>query len=337
MSNLNNQPVKLELNNLINLYIFLINNYELFNQSFTLPEKYSRSMLKLNLNNLIEFREFLNSKNFTEAEIRYSEITLIADQKSILRDAMSFYKKNPDCSYNYSSDINLSNLTESMNKSDEFITHLEKQNSILQQYMAQEIIPMLKTQEENTKNLQDSIINSEILTNIQDQLLELKETLSDNPNLQNNLNTTIKSLFSESILEKELVPFKEAIAMPIIDLKSSITAATNNIKHSQKISEELINQTTSVIIESQNKIFPNLHKALAEIFKVELQNFFNSIKTLIVKNETNLLKSNKTHIRRLSIFVIIILAMVIICSISSSFFSAKLTTKYLYEILNTGK
>lgn len=286
-----------ELLGLIQYYSFLYYNYDAFNDVFPIDGKYEKSIIKVNLFNLIEIQDLIINGKFDEAKQLYTEITLFGNQKNIVLDIIDYYKKHPTVTYPKGLVINLDALSQPSN--DPSIS--KKEIEIISQKLDNTNEQVLKF-----NNLIESYLEQ---TNaIKKQIEELPDNI-DKINFSNfDLNPMLEQLenkLSKNILTPVIIDFNSSFEKNLTNLDDQMKELSGTIKrtgeyysHHEKLSLNILENTQKRIIESQNKIIPNLDKSIGDALENNLKSFFDAVVAQVIKNEDTVKNLNKQIIEK---------------------------------------
>lgn len=286
-----------ELLGLIQYYSFLYYNYDAFNDVFPIDGKYEKSIIKVNLFNLIEIQDLIINGKFDEAKQLYTEITLFGNQKNIVLDIIDYYKKHPTVNYPKGLVVNLDALSQP--STDSPIS--KKEIEIISQKLDNTNEQVLKF-----NNLIESYL--EQTNTIKKQIEELPDNI-DKINFSNfDLNLMLEQLenkLSKNILTPVITDFNSSFEKNLTNLDDQMKELSGVIKrtgeyysHHEKLSLNILENTQKRIIESQNKIIPNLDKSIGDALENNLKSFFDAVAAQIIKNEETVKNLNKQLIEK---------------------------------------
>lgn len=322
------QDPTLEL--LINYYKFFIAAQSDLKYYTILPDDEIQKLdlfYRDNLASLINLRDDLINKTAKEQiQSKASNIKLPRNQNQMVIRCVTYYLNNPDVSYDVSYEFPI--LRDS-NRGGQF-------NAIYIEKLENSLNEILSKISENNNIL-------EVLNEIKD----LIDASSSNENDNEKLLSEIREIFEErdifemernlDLLKSAFDPVKNNLDENILEVKTALTNSTQILNQSTKITGQLLDSTAKAIMDSQQKIIPNLREDIQSALKSELVNFFQQTNKIVLANSRQIVELERKHKRTNTTILIITVGAIIFTSVASSFIAAKFYTNKLMGYITIGK
>ncbi len=290
-----------ELNILIQFYQVISLNYDYFDDIIKFSDKYSKSIFKSNLFNLVDIRSSLIAKNFSLVEEQYLSLVLFNDQKSIIKEVINFYINHPEINYD---------PTYGLVKFEEHNSDIAINNDLHSIQLLSDKIDSLSSNSYSTESFDYSKIEEIVKSNFSVKFLA-------------DLNKPF---------EMKLIGISDSLHNEIEKLKVILEHTSNKYLHHEEISKSILSNTVKNVSELQNKIHSEIHDTIAKANIVELKSFFSAIQNEVkcIKDESKIQRDRLARSNfywTLSFIFIFFLGVV-----STSFIMSDRTVKLLLEL-----
>lgn len=281
-----------------------------------------------NLASLINLQgDLINKASKELIQEKLFNLKLPRSQNEKVKKCITYYLNNPDVNYDASYEFPI--LKDSNSGGQFNAIYIEKLENSLNEILS-------KISENNNKNLE--LLN---------EITGIINASSNNENDSEELLSKIREIFEEKdpfemernldLLKSAFDPVKNNFDENILEVKTALTNSTQILNQSTKITGQLLDSTAKAIMDSQQKIIPNLREDIQSALKSELVNFFQQTKKIVLTNSQQIVELEKAHKRINTTTLIVTVGAIIFTSVASSFIASKFYTNKLIDYITISK